>query len=255
MGRVVPLDKLKTKEERIEAQDKIEHYGRIYAWLENDENPLQTLKNQMDDLLQQLEKNDLSIEEKKQLLGSINSLSVMSQKIKEGTYKDELRNTITANIVKCKQFDAEEEKKTFLTVIKEVLSGNLNFIEYRKKQDLIGRVNKHGLVPDPKYSIEMQSPESIVKYIIANYDLVGIKMNESEQHLALVETYRPLEIEDEELIEELSAITKEVISSFSSSINDNAEDSKPSDNKKIDYERKRENPKDKSVANKGEIEQ
>ena len=223
MGKIVPLEKIKSEEEYKEAKSKVEYYGKIYAWLENEKRPLEVIETQINTLLNDFSKKDLSDDEKRKILWQIHTLTVRGQKIQAGSLKDELRDTIATNIAKCKQYEAEKEKLPLPEIISRFLKGKIDLAEYRKSQEIIDRINSHGLISDPKNNVELQSSKSLAEYIIDNYNFVGITMSKEERtELALVKVERPaweIEEADKSLVEQLMTETYTLINEYKSKFN------------------------------------
>lgn len=138
-----------------------------------------------------------------------------------------------------------------LEVAKGAAGWRFNFGSFKRKEpSILSRVNKYGVVSDPRNSIEMEAPEDIIKYIIDNYELVGTEFAESElvnrKELALAKVPEyEISIEGEKLMSEISEIAQTVIKSYmnqnvtsqsasASSIPNNTERQKTTNSKEVE---------------------
>lgn len=84
MGRVIPLEEFKDDAEYEEGKKKLNYYGGLYAWLENDKAPFDTIYNEIQELMNELSNDDgMQDEEKKKIEKQIQALAVRSEKIKK----------------------------------------------------------------------------------------------------------------------------------------------------------------------------
>ena len=236
MGKVVPLEELKSKEEYEDAKRKIEYYGKLYAWFESSSNPIEEIKNQVNILLDSLANKDLTNNDKKKILWQIHSLSVRGEKIQKGTYRDELRNTIMTNAILVKQYDEKENEKSLSDVIRDSIAGKINLGEYLNSQRIVKRINNHGLISNSGNSIEVESPSDIINQIFENYDLVGIS-NDKEETTSLLKVERPdyeLDERDEELLKGIHQMTDNVIREYVLKNNSSDKTIKIKDNTNVD---------------------
>lgn len=171
--KIRPLDQIKTMEDYHYWREQLDYYLEEYDTFSNKDTKTSAM-----DVYEQFQstKANLAIEnsENEKLM---NILANKYERIKNGTYESDVKNNINAIVLMLERFEASNQKMGFAQVLKGILTGDQEVIEYLKKKYNFTLANMYGIVAAPE-ALDIQSSESILDYMAKTYNFVDIDVSE-----------------------------------------------------------------------------
>lgn len=166
------LEKIKSKEEYDAVKSGLEYYIKEYIWLKKCDNPIAEVESEIKSCINKLRK-DMDEKEELELLRRIHLLKAKYIAIRENKYENDLKRNISADFLRVEQYDASQEKTTFMSIISGLLKNDTDIKNYLKRKYMLTISNAYGVIPTA-VDLNLEKVEDILKYISDNYNLAGI---------------------------------------------------------------------------------
>lgn len=181
------LEKIKSKEEYELAKKDLEYCINEYKWISDSKNPKKDIEDELmkcsatlDDIKEKESKSPDEKFESEELavLSRIQTLKTKYFPVVRGEYKSTLRQNITGLVLMLEEFEASNKAVKFGDIVKGILSGDKDMLDYLKKKYMLSLSNMYGAVPAPE-NLNLEKVSDILEYMAKNYDLATIDLSDS----------------------------------------------------------------------------